>query len=57
MQVPPRAGVRLPHIAGRTSDANFAVADIIANDFLRVFRGEEPRHLLARERHRVQADY
>ena len=35
--------VHLPHIAGRTEDANVMVADLIADDFERVLRGEEPQ--------------
>jgi phosphoglycerate dehydrogenase-like enzyme len=32
--------VRTQHIAGRTRDANWRVADIIADDFARILRGE-----------------
>jgi len=35
--------VHTPHIAGRTLDANLAVADIIADDFARILRGEKPQ--------------
>ncbi len=34
--------VHTPHIAGRTKDANLRVADIIADDFSRVLKGEKP---------------
>jgi phosphoglycerate dehydrogenase-like enzyme len=36
--------VHLPHIAGRTVDHNTRGADLIADDFERVWRGEPPRH-------------
>jgi phosphoglycerate dehydrogenase-like enzyme len=38
--------VHLPHIAGRTRDANLRVADIIADDFARVLAGERARYAL-----------
>ena len=38
--------VHIPHIAGRTRDANLRLADMIADDFLRVFAGESPKYLL-----------
>lgn len=38
--------VHTPHIAGRTRDANLRTADIIADDFARVLRGEPPQHEL-----------
>jgi len=38
--------VHTPHIAGRTRDANLRTADIIADDFTRVLRGERPHHAL-----------
>ena len=38
--------VHTPHIAGRTRDANVRTADLIADDFARVLRGEPPRHAL-----------
>ena len=41
--------VHTPHIAGRTRDANLRVADVIADDFLRVLRGEPPEAALSRE--------
>jgi phosphoglycerate dehydrogenase-like enzyme len=34
--------VHTPHIAGRTRDANLRVADVIADDFARILRGEAP---------------
>ncbi len=34
--------IHTPHIAGRTVDANLRVADMIADDFVRVFNGEAP---------------
>jgi phosphoglycerate dehydrogenase-like enzyme len=34
--------VHTPHIAGRTRDANLRVADVIADDFARILRGETP---------------
>ncbi|MGK5630570.1 NAD(P)-dependent oxidoreductase [Streptomyces sp. URMC 123] len=46
--------VHLPHIAGRTRDANIAVADVIADDFLRVFAGRPPIHTMTPERLRVR---
>jgi D-3-phosphoglycerate dehydrogenase len=41
--------VHLPHIAGRTRDANLRVADVIADDFARILRGEVPVATLTRE--------
>jgi len=38
--------VHTPHIAGRTRDANLRTADIIADDFTRVLRGERPHNAL-----------
>ena len=38
--------VHTPHIAGRTRDANLRTADLIADDFARVLRGEPPHHAL-----------
>jgi D-3-phosphoglycerate dehydrogenase len=46
--------VHTPHIAGRTRDANLRVADVIADDFGRVFRGETPVAALSREAIRVR---
>lgn len=34
--------VHVPHIAGRTRDANLRAADIIVDDFVRLLRGEPP---------------
>lgn len=41
--------VHTPHIAGRTQDANLAVADILATEFQRVLKGEAPQMALTRE--------
>ena len=41
--------VHLPHIAGRTRDSNICLADILADDFIRVFAGDPPRHALTPE--------
>jgi phosphoglycerate dehydrogenase-like enzyme len=41
--------VHTPHIAGRTRDANMRVADMIADDFARILRGEAPEARLTRE--------
>lgn len=41
--------VHLPHIAGRTRDANVLVADLIADDFERVLKGEAPQNALTPE--------
>jgi D-3-phosphoglycerate dehydrogenase len=41
--------VHTPHVAGRTRDANLRVADIIADDFARILRGELPQARLTRE--------
>jgi phosphoglycerate dehydrogenase-like enzyme len=38
--------VHTPHIAGRTRDANLRTADIIADDFARILRGDPPQHAL-----------
>ena len=38
--------VHTPHIAGRTRDANLRTADLLADDFARVLRGERPLHEL-----------
>jgi D-3-phosphoglycerate dehydrogenase len=40
--------VHTPHIAGRTRDANLRTADLIADDFARVLRGERPQNALTR---------
>jgi D-3-phosphoglycerate dehydrogenase len=34
--------VHTPHIAGRTRDANLRTADLLADDFARILRGEPP---------------
>jgi len=41
--------VHTPHIAGRTRDANVMVAEVIADDFARILRGEPPHARLSRE--------
>lgn len=46
--------VHTPHIAGRTRDANLRVADLIADDFARIFRGEAPLAVLTPEAIRVR---
>ncbi|MDA1139925.1 MAG: NAD(P)-dependent oxidoreductase [Planctomycetota bacterium] len=38
--------VHTPHIAGRTRDANIRVADIIADDFIRIVNGQPPQNAL-----------
>jgi D-3-phosphoglycerate dehydrogenase len=38
--------VHLPHIAGRTRDANLRTSDILADDFLLALAGERPRYTL-----------
>jgi len=38
--------VHTPHIAGRTRDANWRTADLVADEFARVLHGELPRHAL-----------
>ena len=38
--------IHTPHIAGRTRDANWRTADLLADDFARVAGGEPPRHRL-----------
>ena len=38
--------VHTPHIAGRTRDANWRTADLLADEFARVLNGEPPRHAL-----------
>lgn len=38
--------VHTPHIAGRTRDANLRTADLIADDFARILRGEAPQNEL-----------
>jgi D-3-phosphoglycerate dehydrogenase len=39
--------VHLPHIAGRTVDHSTRSADLIADDFARVWRGEPPLNALS----------
>ena len=46
--------VHTPHIAGRTREANLRTADIIADDFARVLRGESPQHELTAEAIKVR---
>ena len=41
--------VHTPHIAGRTRDANRRVADVIADDFERILRGDAPQAALRPE--------
>jgi phosphoglycerate dehydrogenase-like enzyme len=40
--------VHTAHIAGRTRDANLRTADLIADDFARILRGEAPHNELTR---------
>jgi D-3-phosphoglycerate dehydrogenase len=47
--------VHLPHIAGRTMDHNTRSANIIADDFERVWRGEAPQNALSWEAAAVRA--
>lgn len=46
--------VHTPHIAGRTRDANHRVADLIADDFARILRGEAPMAALTPDAIRVR---
>ena len=48
--------VHTPHIAGRTRDANLRVAEVIADEFGRVLRGEPPELRLTREAIAVRAE-
>src|SRR5205823_787829 len=48
--------VHTPHIAGRTRDANLRVADVIADDFARILRGESPVAALTAEAMRVRTE-
>lgn len=41
--------IHLPHIAGRTRDANIAAIDVIADDFQRILKNEEPLARVTRE--------
>ena len=49
--------VHTPHIAGRTRDANLRVADLIADDFSRILRGEPPTAPLTREAIQVRVGH
>ena len=40
--------VHTPHIAGRTRDANLLAADVVADDFERILRGDPPMSRLSR---------
>src|SRR5687768_2933362 len=46
--------VHTPHIAGRTREANLRTADIIADDFARVLRGEHPLNELTAQAIKVR---
>ena len=48
--------IHTPHIAGRTRDANLMVAEVIADDFARVFKGEKPHARLSREAIEVRGE-
>jgi hypothetical protein len=48
--------VHTPHIAGRTRDANWRVADVIADDFARILRGDAPLAALTPEAMRVRTE-
>lgn len=48
--------VHTPHIAGRTRDANLMVAEVIAEDFARVLKGEAPHARLSREAMAVRGE-
>ncbi len=48
--------VHTPHIAGRTRDANWLAADVIADDFGRILRGETPEARLSREAMAVRGE-
>jgi D-3-phosphoglycerate dehydrogenase len=48
--------VHTPHIAGRTRDANWRVADVIADDFARILRREGPLAALTSEAMRVRTE-
>jgi D-3-phosphoglycerate dehydrogenase len=41
--------LHVPHIAGRTKDANVQAVDIIVDDFARILRGETPQARVTRE--------
>lgn len=46
--------VHVPHIAGRTRDANLRLADILAEDIRRVLDGQPPRFALTPEAVRIR---
>ena len=46
--------VHVPHIAGRTKNANIRLADILADDFIRVFNGDAPLSVLTQETVRIR---
>lgn len=46
--------VHVPHIAGRTRDANHRLADILADDFRRVLADDPPRFALTPEAVRIR---
>jgi D-3-phosphoglycerate dehydrogenase len=48
--------VHTPHIAGRTRDANLRVADLIADDFACILRGQPPRAALTPQMIRVRTE-
>jgi phosphoglycerate dehydrogenase-like enzyme len=48
--------VHTPHIAGRTRDANLMVAEVIADDFERIIKGERAHFRLSREAIAVRAE-
>jgi D-3-phosphoglycerate dehydrogenase len=48
--------VHTPHIAGRTRDANWRVADVVADDFARILRGQPPQAALTPEAMRVRTE-
>ena len=48
--------VHIPHIAGRTRDANLHLADMIAEDFLRVFAGEPVKYPLTAKTAKVRRE-
>ena len=46
--------VHLPHIAGRTRDANIRLAAILADDFIRIFNGDRPKFALTQDAVRIR---
>lgn len=48
--------IHVPHIAGRTMDANIRLADILAEDFIRVFKGERPMAVLTPQVAKVRTE-